>query len=97
MFTVDVKQQCNNNNNNKAYNRGHKQTDLIIMDIAKASDKVPHRRLLYKLRYFGIRGTTVEWISSWLSGCYMAKPQVQSLPFWCPSGIRPRADPIFDL
>ena len=30
-------------------NRGHKQTDLIIMDIAKAFDKVPHRRLLHKL------------------------------------------------
>ena len=28
-----------------AFNRGHKQTDLIIMDFAKAFDKVPHRRL----------------------------------------------------
>ena len=28
-----------------AVNRGHKQTDLIIMDFAKAFDKVPHRRL----------------------------------------------------
>ena len=26
-----------------AVNRGHKQTDLIIMDFAKAFDKVPHR------------------------------------------------------
>ena len=51
-----------------AYNRGHKQIDLIIMDFAKAFDKVPHRRLLYKLRYYGIRGTTLEWITSWLSG-----------------------------
>jgi hypothetical protein len=25
------------------------QTDLIMMDFAKAFDKVPHRRLLYKL------------------------------------------------
>ena len=30
-----------------AMNRGHKQTDLIIMDFAKAFDKVPHRRLYY--------------------------------------------------
>ena len=30
-----------------AHNRGHKQTDLIIMDFAKAFDKVPHRRLAY--------------------------------------------------
>ena len=28
-----------------AVNRGHKQTDLIIMDFAKAFDKVSHRRL----------------------------------------------------
>ena len=34
-----------------AHNRGHKQTDLIIMDFTKAFDKVPHRRLLYKLEY----------------------------------------------
>ena len=38
-----------------AVNRGHKQTDLIIMDFAKAFDKVPHRRLLHKLDYYGIR------------------------------------------
>ena len=41
-----------------AMNPGHKQTDLIIMDFAKAFDKVPHRRLLHKLDYYGIRGTT---------------------------------------
>ena len=32
-----------------AVNRGHKQTDLIIMDFANAFDKVPHRRLLHKI------------------------------------------------
>ena len=48
--------------------RGHKQTDLIIMDFAKAFDKVPHRRLLHKLEYYGIRGSTHKWINSWLSG-----------------------------
>ena len=51
-----------------AVNRGHKQTDLIIMDFAKAFDKVPHRRLLHKLEYYGIRGSTHKWINSWLSG-----------------------------
>ena len=39
-------------------NRGHKQTDWIIMDFAKAFDKVPHRRLLHKLDFNGIRGST---------------------------------------
>ena len=51
-----------------AINRGHMQTDLIIMDFAKAFDKVPHRRLLHKLDNYGIRGSTHKWISSWLSG-----------------------------
>ena len=46
-----------------AVNRGHKQTDLIIMDFAKAFDKVPHRRLLHKLEYYGIRGSTHKWIN----------------------------------
>ena len=30
-------------------------------------DKVPHRRLLYKLHYYGIRGSAHQWIASWLS------------------------------
>ena len=48
-----------------AVNRGHKQTDFIIMNFAKAFDKVPHRRLLHKLNYYW---STHKWISSWLSG-----------------------------
>ena len=86
-----------------AYNRGHKQTDLIIMDFAKSFDKVPHRRLLYKLRYYGIRGATLEWITSWLSGRSQINGvrwiclRSSSCPFWFPSGICPRTGPIFDL
>ena len=38
------------------------------MDFAKAFDKVPHRRLLHKFEYYGIRGSTHKWINSWLSG-----------------------------
>ena len=37
------------------------------MDFAKAFDKVPHMRLLYKLAHYGIRGSTHKWISSLLS------------------------------
>ena len=51
-----------------AVNRGHNQTDLIIMEFPKAFDKVPHRRQLHKLDYYGIRGFTHKWINSWLSG-----------------------------
>ena len=56
-------------NLDRALNPSHRQTDVIIMDFAKAFDKVPHRRLLYKLYvdYYGIRGSTHKWITSWLS------------------------------
>ena len=37
------------------------------MDFAKAFHNVQHRRLLHKLDYSGIRGSTHKWISSWLS------------------------------
>ena len=37
------------------------------MDFVKAFGKVQHRRLFYKLEYYGIRGSTHKWISSWLS------------------------------
>ena len=37
------------------------------MDFAKAFDKVPHRRLLYRLDHYGIRESTHKWIRSWLS------------------------------
>ena len=53
-------------NLDRALNRNHRLTDVIIMDFAKAFDKVPHRRLLYKL-YYGIRGSTHNWITIYLS------------------------------
>ena len=40
----------------------------IIIDFAKAFDKIPHSRLLYELDYYGIRRSTHRWISSLLSG-----------------------------
>ncbi len=42
------------------------QTDVIVMDFAKAFDKVPHKRLLYKLEYYGIKSNTLKWIGDFL-------------------------------
>ena len=50
----------------KSYDNG-KQTDVIFMDIAKAFDTVPHKRLRSKLQWYGIVGNTYQWISSFLS------------------------------
>ena len=39
------------------------QTDL---DFSKAFDMVPHRRLINKLEFYGVRGPLLHWISAWL-------------------------------
>ena len=36
-------------------------------DITKAFDTVPHKRLRFKLQWYGIVGNTYQWISSFLS------------------------------
>ena len=41
--------------------------DVIYLDFSKAFDKVPHARLMYKLRKYGIGGVVFNWIRSWLS------------------------------
>ena len=38
------------------------------MDFAKAFDKVPHRRVVSKLKSHGIQGKILDWISEWLRG-----------------------------
>ena len=43
------------------------QTDVILLDFSKASDSVPHERLLTKLDYYGIRGKMLSWIKAFLS------------------------------
>ena len=42
------------------------QTNIIVMDFAKAFDKVSHRHLLHKLHYYGINPTAINWISDYL-------------------------------
>ena len=50
----------------KSYDIGQ-QSDVICIDIAKAFDTVPHNRLKLKLQWYGIAGTTFQWISSFLA------------------------------
>ena len=47
--------------------RNIKQTDVIVMDFSKAFDKVPHNRLLLKLKYYGIRNNTLGWLKNFLN------------------------------
>ena len=41
--------------------------DVIYLDMAKAFDKVPHQRLVRKMRWCGISGNVLGWLSDFLS------------------------------
>ena len=42
------------------------QTDVIYLDFSKAFDSVSHRLLCHKLQAFGISGTLLAWVRSYL-------------------------------
>ena len=45
-----------------------RQVDLILTDFSKAFDKVPHQRLLLKLKNFGVQGPILDWLT-----CFVTK------------------------
>ena len=50
----------------KAIDQGD-EVDIIYLDFSKAFDKVPNRRLLMKLKSYGIRGKVLCWIKDFLN------------------------------
>ena len=64
------------------------ETDLIIMDFAKAFDKVPHQQLLYKWNQeSNIKLDLCLFIKSYTnSGSGWRVIRYCSGHFWCPSG-----------
>ena len=83
-----------------AMNRRHKQTYLIILNFAKAFDKVPHRRLLHKLDYYGIKRVhpKVDQLMALRaqSTSSLRRSSLRSSPCFirCIPGVRPRTDPF---
>ena len=41
--------------------------DVVYLDFQNAFDKVPHQRLLIKLKVYGIGETMISWIQAWLT------------------------------
>ena len=44
------------------------QVDIIYLDFQKVFDKMPHRRLLLKLKGHGIGSKVLKLIEDWLKG-----------------------------
>ena len=65
------------------------ETDVIYLDCAKAFDKVDHKLLLKKLRYYGIGGKTYTWIEEFLLNRMqtVAVDGHRSLPALVTSGV----------
>ncbi|XP_037783464.1 uncharacterized protein LOC119579620 [Penaeus monodon] len=47
--------------------RDTKQVDAMLLEFTKAIDKIPYRRLTLKLRYYGITGPILHWITAFLT------------------------------
>ena len=92
-------------NLDRALNRNHRQTYVIIMDFAKAFNNVRDMMLVYKLDYYGSRGPTHKWITSWLSersqlsesGVGLSSLRSSPGPILCPQRIGFRAGPVFSF
>ena len=41
--------------------------DVVYLDFQKAFDKVPHQRLLHKIKVHGVTGNVFAWIEDWLT------------------------------
>jgi len=50
----------------KALDEGY-GLDVVFLDYKKAFDSVPHRRLIDKLRSFGVNGKLLKWLDSFLT------------------------------
>ena len=41
--------------------------DVIYLDFQKAFDKVPHQRLILKLKSHGMGNSIINWIEQWIT------------------------------
>ena len=58
--------------------------DIVFLDLHKAFDSVPHRRLLMKLSVYGIQGKIATWLSEFLGGRLQRVVLNQATSGWTP-------------
>ena len=56
--------------------------DIVFLDYQKAFDTVPHKRLIKKLRSYGINGNLLKWIEEFLIGRKMRVVLNESVTDW---------------
>ena len=62
---IHVKRNCASPSKRLAKNLDHgKQSDINLLDFAKAFDTVPHQGLLLKLSHYGVQDTITKWIQA---------------------------------
>ena len=76
--------------------------DILYLDFQKAFDKVPHKRLMAKVRSLGITGEVGDWIEDWLSNrkqsCYKwVILRLAGSHKWCAPGISARSTAFYNL
>jgi hypothetical protein len=90
-------QELSKNNNDKI------QTVVIVMDFANAFDKVPHKRLLYKLKYYGADTNTLNWIEDFLTLRTQTvildgeQSEKNTCNLWLSTRHCTRSDPLFGI
>ena len=56
--------------------------DVVFLDFAKAFDTVPHKRLIAKLRAYGLNECLVKWIESFLHKRQQRVVMGEGVSFW---------------
>ena len=59
-----------------------RSVDVVYLDFAKAFDTVPHKRLMAKLKGYGIKGKILAWINAFLSNRRQRVRQGEILSEW---------------